>query len=497
MKTHEQEHTQNGRDFVPLVSSSSSSSSMSSRTPASSDKVVHNASTPANPEISGSPKIALKILVSNGIAGSIIGRAGSTISELQSLSGSRIKLSQAGECFPGTNERVCLIQGEVERMKAGIHLILQRFILANDSDDENDNDPDEGDEADGLDEEHRISTSFHLKVLIPSSACGMLIGRNGRHIKSIGTNSQTKIQLGQKEEISSITTGERIFSIQGGKENVLHCVNLLIECIEKEIEEVAGAEENSVWRYVNMTTGYSKAVSGLGKNIPFGRNILPREVPDKRLDRALDRALIQQHQGSGLLNATASPGQLLPTNNQPLTLTPGVINPVSSGGIDFTSLPTSPASAASIAHAASQVQLSSTVQLFKVEESPQVSDANKSSEALHTVTLAIPDPLIGSIIGHNGSTLTQLQLCSQTRIQISQRGEHVPGTNQRLVRITGNTKENCDAAQFWIGQRMTMAQSNMDGAGRGPPGQRRRYQGRGMGRGGRPSNDAPNENDAN
>lgn len=168
----------------------------------------------------------------------------------------------------------------------------------------------------------------------------------------------------------------------------------------------------------------------------------------------------------------------------------------SGGGIDFTSLPTSPASAASIAHAASQVQRSTTAQLFKVEESTQATESN-SSDTPHTITLAIPDPLVGSIIGHNGSTLTQLQLCSQTRIQISQRGEHVPGTNHRLVRITGNTKENCDAAQFWIGQRMSIAQTNVESGGRSSGGQRRRYQGRSGGRGGRSSGDMESHNDAN
>jgi len=385
-------------------------------------------------------------------------------------------------------------------MKAGIDLILQRFILANDEDE---NDGIDG-EANRIDEsESDPSHTFQLKVLIPSSACGLLIGRNGRHIKSIGTASQTRIQLGQKEEISSITTAERIFSIQGGKENILQCMDLLVDCIEKEMDEVGGIEENSVWRYVNMTTGYSKAISGVNKNSSFGgRVILPRELPD--------RTVIQQHQGSGLLSAT--PGQVvggqIPTSSPQVIIgnTGGVLNPNTpssslqqgrtTGGIDFTSLPTSPASAASIAHAASQVQMSSIVQLFRVEESAEATDSNTTSDAPHTATLAIPDPLVGSIIGHNGSTLTQLQLCSQTRIQISQRGEHVPGTNQRLVRITGNTKENCDAAQFWIGQRMTMAQSNMDSGGRGSGGHRRRNQGRG-GRGGRSSNDIDRENDQN
>jgi len=483
---------------------------MSSGVPSGGDvtETSHDISKASASQKTHGPNIALKILVSNGIAGSIIGRAGSTISELQSLSGSRIKLSQAGECFPGTNERVCLVQGDVKRMKAGIDLILQRFILANADDDENDGTGTDSDKSNRVDEsESDVSQRFQLKVLIPSSACGLLIGRNGRHIKSLGTTSQTRIQLGQKEEISSITTAERIFSIQGGKENILQCMELVISCIEKEMEEVGGIEENSVWRYVNMTTGYSKAVSGAAKNSTFsGRVILPRETPDKRLDRTL----IQQHQGSGLLSA--SPGQVvggqITTSNPQVIVgnTAGVLNPNASTGplqqgrgsgvIDFASLPTSPASAASISHAASQVQMSSTMQLFKVEESPQATENSSPTDAPHTVTLAIPDPLIGSIIGHNGSTLTQLQLCSQTRIQISQRGEHVPGTNQRLVRITGNTKENCDAAQFWIGQRMTMAQSSMDTGGRGTGGQRRRHQNRG-GRGGRVSNEVDRENDQN
>jgi len=490
---------------------------MSSTTPKGGDiKEKTSSSNTGNQEMP-SANIALKILVSNGIAGSIIGRAGSTISELQSLSGSRIKLSQTGECFPGTSERVCLVQGDVTRLKAGIDLILQRFILANDDADENDGSDEEGGEGEIIDtSQHDHSPTFQLKVLIPSSACGLLIGRSGRHIKQIATVSQTRIQLGQKEEISSITTSERIFSIQGGKENILQCVDILIDCIEKEVEEVGGVEENSVWRYVNMTTGYSKAVAAAvsgagGKTSSFGgRVLLPRETSDK----GMDGNLVQRHQGSGLLSTSSGQvvGGQLPTGTSQAFIgtrdSAVVLNPTSpaasgqqnrpsqSGAVDFTSLPTSAASAASIAHAAAQVQRSPAAQLFKVEETTQASEKNASSDAPHTVTLAIPDPLIGSIIGHNGSTLTQLQLCSQTRIQISQRGEHVPGTNHRLVRITGNSKENCDAAQFWIGQRMAIAQTNIDSGGRGSGGQRRRYQGRGGGRGGRGSGDMDSRNEA-
>ena len=53
----------------------------------------------------------LKILVSNNVAGSLIGKAGSSINDIQTETGARIKLSQSHEFFPGTQYRVVLITG--------------------------------------------------------------------------------------------------------------------------------------------------------------------------------------------------------------------------------------------------------------------------------------------------------------------------------------------------------------------------------------------------
>mmetsp|Transcript_6390 Transcript_6390/g.8545 ORF Transcript_6390/g.8545 Transcript_6390/m.8545 type:complete len:835 (-) Transcript_6390:895-3399(-) len=76
---------------------------------------------------SGSPAIAIKILVSNNASGSIIGRSGQTISDLQIQSSSRIKLSQSGDCFPGTTDRVCLIQGGLDNVKVAVNLIFRKL----------------------------------------------------------------------------------------------------------------------------------------------------------------------------------------------------------------------------------------------------------------------------------------------------------------------------------------------------------------------------------
>ena len=56
-------------------------------------------------------RVVTKFLISNAAAGSVIGRAGTNITDYQTQSGARIQLSRSGEWFPGTNDRVMLLAG--------------------------------------------------------------------------------------------------------------------------------------------------------------------------------------------------------------------------------------------------------------------------------------------------------------------------------------------------------------------------------------------------
>ena len=72
-------------------------------------------------------KVVAKFLVSNAAAGSIIGKAGASISELQSQSGARLQLSRANEFFPGTTDRVVLASGTVNQVLTALHLVLTKI----------------------------------------------------------------------------------------------------------------------------------------------------------------------------------------------------------------------------------------------------------------------------------------------------------------------------------------------------------------------------------
>lgn len=76
------------------------------------------------------------------------------------------------------------------------------------------------------------------------------------------------------------------------------------------------------------------------------------------------------------------------------------------------------------------------------------------------VQVAIPDNLIGSILGRGGRTLNELQVLSNTRIRISQRNEYVPGTKSRVVTIRGPTSQSVSTAQYLMNQRMVLPPSS-------------------------------------
>lgn len=54
-----------------------------------------------------------------------------------------------------------------------------------------------------------------------------------------------------------------------------------------------------------------------------------------------------------------------------------------------------------------------------------------------TETVEVPENLIGVVLGRGGATLAELQRFSDTTMDVSRKGEFAPGTDNRLVRITG------------------------------------------------------------
>lgn len=259
--------TKHAGDLLPLSTAptmrtasvdTDSASVSASTSPATTSPTAHTSPSPPDSKpASHHLQVALKILVSNSASGLIIGRSGSTISDLQAKSQTRIKLSQGGDYYPGTSDRVCLIQGSLTNASVAVKLVLAKLYELQSFQQLASKPPPAGQVSPSDSQpEHNASTTFIVRLLVPSTCCGMIIGRGGSNIKSLKEKSEvTYIQLSPKEhEVmvggSSLSTSERIMTITGP--NFTSCFN----CVRIILNDMGQNPEIS--RYINMTTSYSK-----------------------------------------------------------------------------------------------------------------------------------------------------------------------------------------------------------------------------------------------
>lgn len=195
--------------------------------------------------------ISVKILLEPGIAGSIIGKGGSAITDLTEISGARIKVSNLNDCYPGTADQVLFISGgedEVDSAQELVwHRIAQHMVWKTcGSVGQNSFDP-----KATLDSIRRGDiTRGHAvtgRILIPSEACGAVIGTNGSTIRTMSEETGVRLQLSPKDDPVSLATHERIVTLVGEVEDCIQCTANII----KKMQEDTGAV------YANKTPSYT------------------------------------------------------------------------------------------------------------------------------------------------------------------------------------------------------------------------------------------------
>ena len=135
--------------------------------------------------------MSLKFLVENRHAGTLIGKAGATINQIQTLTQAKIKVSQQSETFPGTSDRVVLVTGQLSAVLLAQAQMLARIVeeIAKES----------GSLLAGS-VPLAPPAAVKLRVLIPSAAAGGVIGRAGANIKLLSESTGARIQLASKEQ---------------------------------------------------------------------------------------------------------------------------------------------------------------------------------------------------------------------------------------------------------------------------------------------------------
>ncbi|VDM18179.1 unnamed protein product [Hydatigera taeniaeformis] len=206
-----------------------------------------------------SDTIYLKVLVPSIAAGAIIGKNGEAIGQMQRETGAKIKLSKLNDFYPGTTERVCLIQGPLTGVRAMHNYIMERIFdkpeisapavtpsghIALPQAAETPAIAPPGyalwplaavctTSAQPL-STNRLLWERHkqVKILVPNCTAGLVIGKQGSYVSEIKEATGAFIQISQKSK--DINLPERCITIAGEADQLRAAVDMVLTKIAED-----------------------------------------------------------------------------------------------------------------------------------------------------------------------------------------------------------------------------------------------------------------------
>ncbi|CAL1608995.1 unnamed protein product [Knipowitschia caucasica] len=312
--------------------------------------------------------LTLRLLMHGKEVGSIIGKKGETVKRIREESSARINISE-GSC----PERIITITGPTDCVFRAFTMIafkLEEDLTALVANGTMTNKP-----------------PVTLRLVIPASQCGSLIGKGGSKIKEIRETTGAQVQVAGDLLPNST---EREVTISGSQDAIIQCVKLICTVILESPPK--------------------------GATIPYR----PSPIPGTVLLAGNQTYALQSHYG--IPHTELAKLHQLSLQQQSLS---------------------------HISQAATQV-LSAGV---------EASSQTTSQELL------IPNDLIGSIIGRQGTKINEIRQVSGAQIKI---GSQMDGTSDRHVTITG-TPIAINLAQYLITSCLETAKSTAQSSSMPPP----------------------------
>ncbi|VVA97119.1 unnamed protein product [Arabis nemorensis] len=178
----------------------------------------------------------IRFLVSKALAGSLMGKGGSTITEFQANSGARILVSRNGQYFPGTTDRIVVISGTSKEVYTAVGLVLGK--LHNELQAEY-----------GSDVELR-----RTRIVVPHSSAGCIIGKGGAIIKSITEYSKVGIKISPMDN-TYFGLSDRLLTLSGTMEVQMRAIDLILNKLTEDdyySQQVRSPNSYAAFRHVEI-----------------------------------------------------------------------------------------------------------------------------------------------------------------------------------------------------------------------------------------------------
>ncbi|BFF96931.1 poly(rC)-binding protein 3 [Drosophila madeirensis] len=323
--------------------------------------------------------LTIRLIMQGKEVGSIIGKKGEIVNRFREESGAKINISD-GSC----PERIVTVSGTTNAIFSAFTLITKKFE----------------EWCSQFNDAGKIGkTQIPIRLIVPASQCGSLIGKSGSKIKEIRQTTGCSIQVAS-EMLPNST--ERAVTLSGSAEQITQCIYQI--CLVMLESPPRGA--TIPYRPKPQVTGPVILANGQAFTIQ-GNYAVPTQEQVAKNPLASLAAL-------GLAG----------------------MNPASTGGINHT--------AALAALAGSQLRTANA--------------ANRAQQQQHEMTVS--NDLIGCIIGKGGTKIAEIRQISGAMIRISNCEEREGGNTDRTITISGNP-DSVALAQYLINMSVELQKANL------------------------------------
>ncbi|XP_041971059.1 poly(rC)-binding protein 3 isoform X4 [Aricia agestis] len=339
--------------------------------------------------------LTIRLIMQGKEVGSIIGKKGEIVKRFREESGAKINISD-GSC----PERIVTVTGNTSAIFKAFTLICKKFEEW----------CSQFNEGGGGGSRAPIT----LRLIVPASQCGSLIGKGGSKIKEIRDVTGANIQVAS-EMLPNST--ERAVTISGTCDAITQCIyNICCVMLESPPKgaTIPYRPKPNVAGPVILAGGQAYTIQG------------NYAVP------AQDMGGLAKSPLAGL--AALGLGGLAPANT-------GGLNPA------VCALPALAALAGSQLRTGNQAR-------------SQPAAAQQSHE------MTVPNELIGCIIGKGGTKIAEIRQISGAMIRISNCEEREGGSTDRTITITGNP-DSVALAQYLINMSVELQKANLEGGSSG------------------------------
>lgn len=154
----------------------------------------------------------VKILVASELVGAIIGKKGATIKNITTQHKARVDVH--GKENSGLAEKIISIYGQPDNCSNALREILKVV------------------ESESVDHEHG---TLLLKMLVEDRYCGRIIGKEGKIIKKLKEETDTKISVSNMQDMMSIYP-DRVIAIRGAIDNIIRAQSSISQKLNEFME---------------------------------------------------------------------------------------------------------------------------------------------------------------------------------------------------------------------------------------------------------------------